>query len=48
MLSIAISKFFYVKDPFKKDDEQKKLFLQNPDHLIVKNQLTMQLFSSII
>ncbi len=24
MLSITISKFFYVKDPFKKDDEQQK------------------------
>jgi hypothetical protein len=41
MLSIAISKFFSIKDPFKKDDEQQKLFLQNLDHLIVKNRLTL-------
>jgi hypothetical protein len=30
--------FFSIKDPFKKDDEQQKYFLQDLGLLIVKNQ----------
>jgi hypothetical protein len=37
----AISKVFVVKDLFKKDDEQKKVFFQNFGLLIVKNQLPL-------
>jgi hypothetical protein len=39
--SSAILKVFVIKDPFKKDDEQKKDYLQNFGLLIVKNQLPL-------
>jgi hypothetical protein len=42
--SSAISKVFVVKDPFKKDDEQKKDFLKNFSFLIVKNQFAIIIY----
>ncbi len=40
--NFAIFKFFIVKDPFKKDDEQQNDFLKNLGLLIMKNQLSLQ------
>jgi hypothetical protein len=45
--SIAISKFFVVKNPFKKDDEQQKYFLQELVLLIIKNQLPLQIVKGV-
>jgi hypothetical protein len=40
--NFALFKFFIVKDPFKKDDEQQNDFLQKLGLLIMKNQLSLQ------
>ncbi len=37
----AVSVFFAMKEPFKKDDVQQKEFLQNLGLLIVKNNLPL-------
>jgi len=41
-----ISKFFYAKDPFKKDVVQQKQFLQNLAFLVIKIHLLIQFVDS--
>jgi hypothetical protein len=39
--NFAIFKFFIIKNPFKKDDEQQNDFLKNLGLLMMKNQLSL-------
>ncbi len=43
----SISNFFALKDPFKKDDVEQKMFVENLTLLIVKNHLLLQFIGTM-
>jgi len=43
----SISEFFASKDPFKKNDVEQKMFVENLALLIVKNHLPLQFVESV-
>jgi hypothetical protein len=45
--SSSISKFFDSKEPFKKDDVEPKIFVENLALLIVKNYLFLQFVKNV-
>jgi hypothetical protein len=47
VLASAISSFFSIKEPFKKDDVQQKDFLQDLGLLIVKRNLPLQFVENV-
>ncbi len=45
--NFSICEFFASKDPFKKDDVEQKMFVENFALSIVKNLLTLQFVESV-
>jgi hypothetical protein len=45
---LFISCFFASKEPFKKDDVERKMFMENLELLILKNHLLLQFVESVV